>query len=620
MRKTIILVLLSIIGIGVINAQVQLKGKKLQKRIELINTEISNGNFENAIVLFNNPDTIISEKNVSKNEKGIYFTTDSIIKSKIVLFDKNKIKVLDLKKSYDLKKYYEAIPLLNLELDNENSYLETQAIKEKLFDDLEDKKIQCNNIHFRLENWLDLYQKREYDILFEDIFGSNKKEISTNFLSNIDNDKLKDLTKELNDLYTYYGPKSLKNFKAINAFIDGLDLNEFDSNKVYSSIRSLKLLVSNTDVAISQVDGDNKKLKEEFSKLKEENGEKYIAKLNNFVTSVDLRALDYEKSSVLLEKLNLISLKSDSLFSCLTNQSYQTKKEVTIKLLEDKIIELKKIKENNRPLSKNEISQRLMIDKDIPIDFINKNCQSFSSIEIGTLMDVLNLDVYSYYHMWNVDTPLKKQIFEKSEDYKAKLKNINSMKLALESSNFYFENYYTEDNEYYQNRKCRFVIKSNYDLKKGGFVFRFNSTNKNTMIDITYSLPKKTFRCMDEKELFVEFKSQQFPLVLNKFNIDPNPYFDFYEVGEEMFIPIEKSSALEIENNPNNIKVTFITLGKLKSEPWKYEIGRACTFCEKESLYGLVSTEKIRMIVSNIKTGKIYFDKIYGNTSNVKTK
>ena len=284
MRKTIILVLLSIIGIGVVNAQVQLKGKKLQKRIELINTEISNGNFEKAIVLFNNPDTIISEKNVSKKEKGIFFTTDSILKSKIVLFDENKSKVLDFKNHYESKDYEIALQLLNLQLNSQNSYRETQDVQSKLKDDL--------------------------------------TIINNQYLS----------------------------FNAINLFVDQLNFIQLEPSQFDLFLNNLKTLINTSDNALNIIVDKYPTLKDVSEKVKENNGNKCITKINQFVTTQINNDLDYEKASKLITKIKTLHSYSDKLYGVFGNNTVFTKQSETFKqVLNDRVTALKKFKEANRP-------------------------------------------------------------------------------------------------------------------------------------------------------------------------------------------------------------------------------------------------------------------------------
>ena len=74
------------------NSQIILKSKKLQERIDLIKIEIEKSNYETAMNLFFEKDTLITDKEVKSisfwkpNYKKDYQRIDSILESKKNLF------------------------------------------------------------------------------------------------------------------------------------------------------------------------------------------------------------------------------------------------------------------------------------------------------------------------------------------------------------------------------------------------------------------------------------------------------------------------------------------------------------------------------------------------------
>jgi antitoxin component YwqK of YwqJK toxin-antitoxin module len=284
MKKTIILFFLSIINIGLSTAQVELKGKKLQERLEQINSDIIAGNYEHAIKLVNNQDTIITEKNVKKKELPSYLKNDSIIKTKIVVFDENKTKVLTLKYAYEAKKYNEAIELLDVQLSNENSYLETQNIQNQLKENL-------------------TVLKSEY-----------------------------------------------ANFKLINSIVDKLNFTQIEPTQLDIFLNSLKSATNTSDNGVNTIVANLPAMKDISEKVKENNGNKFITKINQFVSEPIFNDLDYAKASKLIARVKVLNSYSDKLYATLGNNVSLTKQSDAFKqVLIDKVTSLQKYKEANRP-------------------------------------------------------------------------------------------------------------------------------------------------------------------------------------------------------------------------------------------------------------------------------
>lgn len=245
MKKTIIIVVLSIINIGFTNAQVELKGKKLQERLEFINNVLNSRDYEYAIKLFISQDTIISEKNVKKKELPLYMQNDSIIKSKIAIFDENKRKVLALKNAYDSNEYDMALQMLDLQLNNENSYLESQNIQNQLKVDLTIIKKQYVNFN-AINLFVDKLNFSKLEPTQFDLFINNLKSLvntSDNAVSSI-------ITKYPAMKVISEREKEKTGNKCItkvNQFVNNPIVNELDYVKVSTLIMRVKTLHSFSD-------------------------------------------------------------------------------------------------------------------------------------------------------------------------------------------------------------------------------------------------------------------------------------------------------------------------------------------------------------------------------------
>ncbi len=685
MKKSIILVLLLIINIGFINAQVELKGKKLQVKLDLINSEINLGNYDRAIDIFTNKDSVILENNVKKKELAIFLKNDSIIQSKIIEINELKGKMSKIHSLLIINRFFDAIDLFYtfddtildwLKTDKDYKYIKTYLT---MIDSLYVKQIEylgkAEVSPFSHSNSIDNYfygsdlsdeitntviyrtfgkrvnevDKRVVDIsiaalnalrdrvkLTPPVDPDHKVEYLINYLAangdviTVDPDHKIDYlinvrplpidnktglinNKYINPIKELYNSKFDKYIKSNNAIkqLDSLTYklnpNNLTTNKFSTQIDYiLSLKNSLYEYVKNELDfGQNNQallspLNYLYIPLINRNGDIYNKIISNFISELEIDKIPKENYDLTISRLQYIKKINKSIDPNSRTFIGVELDEKTKSLVENKIKELISLNPYREDMSK-----PIPNSKRVFFDYILKNCLSIENCD-PQIIDVLNLDIYRYYNLSSYNTPLKKQVFETSDEYKKYMKNIQLKKTFIEKSNFIVVNTYTDNLKYFHDNLSKYLISGNYSLSKHGFTFRFNGINEND-VELRYSPNNREFRCGNGSEVYLNLSSTQIPLVSKKYFTGSMLYVS-YDYGEEMFIPLNKTDALEIENDPTPVVVCFIAIDKIRAIKWLY---KTPTVINTNENYGMLSTDKVRMIVLNINTGKIYFDKIY---------
>jgi len=190
-----------------------------------------------------------------------------------------------------------------------------------------------------------------------------------------------------------------------------------------------------------------------------------------------------------------------------------------------------------------------------------------------------DLDVFKYFKLYDYDTELKQAVFKKTEEYQNKLTELKSIKAEMLKTTYYVK---IEDK----------FNDNNYDIKRKGFDINLGSNwGMGTMSART---PKSVggilFKALPTKQVAES-------------TIGKGIY------SEELFLPISEEEGLEIENDKGNIDIYFLftPTGKeksvikfLNSDGYWYNIN-----------HNDIKSEKVRVVVANKSSGKIYFDKTY---------
>lgn len=590
MKKTIIIVLISFIGIGFTNAQEELKGKKLKERLDSVYLNLQTGKYLDALDLFYKTDYIITER--TKRDKD-YQSIALFINRIETIYNYQIIKLKEFSGSDDYQR-----------LKNRIDYFYSSDSELKG----EDKFITLIYSHFPEENKAikEVLNSLRNRVKSNQTYSNNEDQID--FLVNVDSMKVKNNNvhysdKYINDLIETHN-QVLSSYiqvnnalRLINLLTKKLNPTDLNTNKFSTQIDTIIRLKNETSRQIKELfEGRGV-----YEKLLYKNESIYNKVIENFVSNLSLESVNKEIYDLTLNRLKYIKT---------IDLDYE---------VVDYRPEFKgfKLNDSNSSLINSKINDfntsnpfRADMSKPIPnlgketFNYIYNNCLSIYSCD-PKIMDILNLDVYRYYNLNGYNTPLKMQLFEESEEYKNLKKDLLQKKLATEKSNFAIYNTYTNNPDYFHEKLSRYLIIGSYDLKSEGFTFKFNSTNQNSLSDVSINTPVKTFRCGNGSEIFMNFNSVQLPLTPKKYVT--NAMYGFTSYGEEMFLPMDKSSALGIEDNPKNVIFCFITLDKIKGQKWTKEKSGF----DSDSQYGILSSDRVKMVVMNTETGKIYFEKIY---------
>lgn len=258
---------------------------------------------------------------------------------------------------------------------------------------------------------------------------------------------------------------------------------------------------------------------------------------------------------------------------------------------------------------------------------------------------IYDLDVFRYYYKeLNVgdtyNTPLQRQVYMKSEDYRKKLNELEKLKSELVNKLFYLklsnvEEFSSYSDRYgnYRNNVDKFII-SDYNIETKGFEFelwtnyRFNYEDEQIKGTAIYSreiqLGVKSFPLMlrgaglddfkyDENKIYT---NSSFIFVLLKglsvlkrvpmVNGEPAPKEESWVPNEFLFIPVDENSALEIEKYKKDIEL-YLFFTPVNKETINSSHGWNKTYND----IIITTSDETRLIIANKKTGKIYFDKTY---------
>ncbi len=219
-------------------------------------------------------------------------------------------------------------------------------------------------------------------------------------------------------------------------------------------------------------------------------------------------------------------------------------------------------------------------------DLISNSVEASEEIEF-----IYDLDVFQYFKLTEYDTELKKSIYKKTNEYQTKLTELKNLKTKMLNTTYYTTLFY------------KFSSSNNYDVKRKGFEIELGS---NMGIGTIGARTPKTinnflFKSLPTKEV-------------------SNPLFPLNVKFEYLFIQIDELSGLEIENDRDKIVIYFFFIpnGKEKTT-YKYfnstqnAYSGWCNITETN-----IKSEKVRVVVANMKNGKIYYDKNYSTPNSLK--
>lgn len=224
----------------------------------------------------------------------------------------------------------------------------------------------------------------------------------------------------------------------------------------------------------------------------------------------------------------------------------------------------------------------------LTIEFLESNATNLGvvdNLKADEICAAFQLNVFKYFKLNNkYDSDLKRKVFMESYEYKDLLEKIKSEKIKIENSFFYIQ-----INPLF---RCHTYNKGEYNLKDKGFYVQ-------TCWSMDYDFPHK----IDKNYIF-------FKALPSKLKTET--YFGQISKWEEFFIPLSESDGLNIENDPK--KYSYIVIFKIngfESVVWDNEFSNG--------KIKLPRVDKLRLVVLENSTNKIYFDKIYTDIVQNKT-
>ena len=264
--------------------------------------------------------------------------------------------------------------------------------------------------------------------------------------------------------------------------------------------------------------------------------------------------------------------------------------------------------------------------KPINLGLVSKYCKNLDFAEYNTLN---NITVYNLFNLEGYDTELKRKIFEKSANFLNCNNKLANFQKCLKN-NVLFINLSQEivDNEVsgmpYEEPYQEYFILRDYNLNRKGFTLLFNtelwkhkSGDDQMFKELTLenNLPKRTFAFRHYQKVYYKSTDHYYYLQLGNLPIQPIKEQSDSYVGEAIFIPIlDEQMALEIDNNKNICIMFLFNPGNQRYINYSPSMSS-----QSYNTIELLTTNKVRMILYDKQTNKVYFDKLY-DVINPKTK
>jgi len=216
---------------------------------------------------------------------------------------------------------------------------------------------------------------------------------------------------------------------------------------------------------------------------------------------------------------------------------------------------------------------------------------------------IYDLDMFDYFNLGDdYNTKLKMKVFKKTPEYAEKLDEFKKVKKEMLKEMFKTDYYLKLDEEF---------VNNSYDVERNGFTV-FISTNWQDEPGKKFGAPKSVRRWGWLGRITKGFLLSSLPTKTKGFNpfpLGPECY------QEELFFPMSEEKGLEIENsNPNDIKIYFI-FRISGQETVRYRVCDPEKYVHPNREDRLFKVDKVRVLIANDETGKIYFDKVYAKAS-----
>jgi len=533
---------------SIVNGQSILDKKEVSTRLDLIMSNIENKEYEKSMEIFYNNQEVISEEKIKKGDLDKYNSIKNTLEQKKYEFDRNKEKVNTYQNEYNSGNYCIAFGLLDLKLTSENSYKGSQNIQKTLRIPMTEAKQKCDDNSSNILKWESDYQNTNYESLYS-IMGlklSDKK---------------------------YFLPNDLKKIEVIQQNIN-------DKYKIYNTVR------------IQLVNVPKEKLN----------------------LPINLKKITYDQSTRYIQELtNILQVANSEL------QKLEGNNPILIQEFEDiepqilgKLEELQRIRDLIKPFTSSDLTEYLTNqEKKLTIEQIiqyfkevnSKLVKSDEWAEMPDFQAIFELNIYEFYNLnTEYNSELKKQVFEKTNDYQNYRNELIQKRNEILSNFYYHKGFNRVSGETFTTKRMNLNgtthLVVNYDLKKKGFPISIG--------DVLPYYCSVSF--MPKTISHLEFPSLPTSKVFDRTANSENSYREIF------LINVSEEVALEMENNRSNIETLLlfqikgIEKRKLNDIDFRKDKGNN-NGCKE--LVDVFTTKNLKLIVYNKSTNKIYFDKVY---------
>lgn len=257
-------------------------------------------------------------------------------------------------------------------------------------------------------------------------------------------------------------------------------------------------------------------------------------------------------------------------------------------------------KEEMKKAALEDEARKATIGNAIKVDeYCLKNTKRANCWDFNRVLAAYTLNVVSYFDLdEKYNTDLKKEAFKKTQEYKNKMDELNSVWQRY-FGNYFFTEFYT--------RKCQWYSSSlsdtctdYYDLKRKGmeiglpYTITFVYGYMGDSIKIIFpALPTDKCYSYSSDDAYVRIEKA------------PNCN------GEKLFLQMSEEKGLAIENALSEDKLVIYFIFKVSdAKPYEHVTDAGLVkFIGKEKPILIGNPVKIEM--ANKKTGEIYFDKVY---------
>lgn len=238
---------------------------------------------------------------------------------------------------------------------------------------------------------------------------------------------------------------------------------------------------------------------------------------------------------------------------------------------------------------------------------ILQNAREITKGNIGQVYPIFNLDVFEYFDLSDkYDTPLKKKMFIKTDEYKKLIEELKNKKQDLLEITYY-TGWSHDFSEYNTKTKGFNLGLPGHNIGMGG-----QSANPpNSILNIYF--PQLPIRHRKPYGLFGRvpggdsYDIREFSHIINR--IENNTPAGVYE--EYIFISMNENNALAIENNNSENIAVYLMFKLYGNTNVQYKWFDAGKNIWRISKGNVLSTNSVRLIIGNKVTDEIYYDKTY---------